>query len=196
MAANFERMRQNFLRQFEPDGQDFFYRRYSRGPAYRVRAAEWDAFLSDYDHAQRIGRWLLIGGLLVMVAVAVGVAVALDVDVNNGWWAGGTTVATIALIALSVVRSLRSYTAPARALETRIPAAPALTRDQQRHQALGGLTWKNLGTAAAIMIILPFGMTDGHPLIGWNRLWLAISASGLLFVAIQALRKWRFDHQG
>jgi len=189
------RQRETFAKQFAPDGDTFVYRRSQRGAGYRVTAAERDAFVAAYRRRQKSRYGWFIGLLIVGICASVAVAVMLNIDPEGGPYTLGFIGALIVFVAVFLFAMMRDFTAPARELARRTPTAAALTTDERRHQTLSQLTWQRLGIAALTMLAVPWMGSRGHPFEGWNKVWVALAGAGLVFVAAQSFRKWRFDQE-
>jgi len=105
-----------FAEQFEPDGElHYLYRRSSKGAPIRVTAAERDKFVADFRRASRRLRWVIVGGVMLIVA---GFVLA-GVDTRGGGTDGALEGATALLILVFFLLHRRVWSAPARALERR-----------------------------------------------------------------------------
>jgi hypothetical protein len=68
----FQRQRQMFAAQFQPEGEGFVYRKHSIGQPVQISAAERDRFIADFEKFIRRGFWAMVAGLVGLVAIFVG----------------------------------------------------------------------------------------------------------------------------
>lgn len=190
MAGSWDAARQAFADQFEQDASGFVYRRSRKGEAIRVSAEERQQFIEGFSRDLTRAMFvmaatmaLVVGGMLVLgtgrgwdvpeAAVVAGIVAATIPYFAYYWWAWG---------------------APSRALQGRTPIARERSREEVRELTFRRMTYGNLATAAAGGIALPLIGSRGHGLLtGWGRLWIVGGAALVLFVGVQAFRKWRFD---
>ncbi len=57
MTGNFDRVRQMFADQFEPDAQGFVYRKSMKGAPIRVSAVERDRYIATFNRYTRYASW-------------------------------------------------------------------------------------------------------------------------------------------
>ncbi|HEX4859607.1 MAG TPA: hypothetical protein VFV07_00130, partial [Rhizomicrobium sp.] len=64
---NYERLRQKFVDQFEPDGQGFLYRKFMRDAPIPVSAAERNRYIATFDKARKYQIWGTLAGTLALI---------------------------------------------------------------------------------------------------------------------------------
>jgi hypothetical protein len=86
--------------------------------------------------------------------------------------------------------------APARDLRGRAPVAAERSSEEMRQVRLARLTWGQLGLAALGALVLAIPTVRREELYpGWNHFAFRAAAVLFLLIAVQALRKWRFDRR-
>jgi hypothetical protein len=111
----FQRQRQMFAAQFQPQGEGFVYRKHSIGEPIRISAADRDRFIADFETFTRQGFWAMVAGSVVLVAIFVGL-----------WYATATQVPDTvfylvfgAMLLLYMAGSFRAWNRPLRELNER-----------------------------------------------------------------------------
>jgi len=189
-SRHFDRVHELFAEQFEPDGQDYLYRRSQKGAPIRVSAAERDAFLAAFRRHYARAFW----GFLVAIILAIFGMVALMPE------AGGPVFETIAgFIVLPSIVLLGVYwlwAAPARALRQRQPVGFERSRDEMRAIKLAKITYANLAVGALAVPLLLLKVAEKSDVLhGWGRLWLLLAGALTVLIAVQAFRKWRSERR-
>ena len=64
----FERQRQMFAAQFEPQGEGFVYRKHSVGEPIRVSAVERARYIAAFERFTRQGFWAMVAGAMAVLA--------------------------------------------------------------------------------------------------------------------------------
>lgn len=187
---HFDRVRQMFADQFEPDGDSFLYRKSMKGSPVRVSGTERDEFVRSFNRRLRYSMWSIFPATLIII----GLLVWLVPDVNST--AGH--VATYAGIAVFLAPFLASYywawNAPSRELERRPTEGVARSREEVRRLMFSKMTYGQLGFAALAGIALVWKASgDTDVLHGWGVLWLLFAALLITAAGIQAIRKWRCE---
>jgi hypothetical protein len=186
-AAKLDSVVGPFSDQFTPDGAGYVYRRSQKGAAYRVTAAERDAFVATFRRRIAFAMWLLVP---LTVAVIIGLALLLPDAANTAVsWAA---VAVIVAPLMAVV--LFAWNAPARKLERRTPLGEPLSRSEARRVAFSHIGYGRLATVVPVTALLLWRVSEDHDVVhGWGRLWLVAAAGMIGLAAVQALRKWRLE---
>jgi hypothetical protein len=191
-GSNNARLIQIFMNRFEPEGDHFVFRANLRAPGIQVTAAERDRFIAAYVRNVRVAYW---GMLAAVVLVMIGTVVVLFPQLGN-LPTFAIAAPLVVLVVGYVALTFWLARAPVRALQGRAAAEPGRTQDEARRIAFRRMTWSQMGIAVAF---LAFGLwrisLRNNLLVGWNRLWLAFFGLLLVLVAVQAVRKWRFDRQ-
>ena len=192
-SASDQRLFDLFTAQFTPDGGGHIYRKWQKGAAIRISAAEYQGFVDTFRHDQRRLKWAMIAGVIVMMLILVGWAVVTHVDQHS---AGATIILygiIGALVAVFAWISTPTFTSPARTLERRAPAGGALSREAFRRRYYTAMSWKKLfgqlGAMAALCVLLVAKYDILH---GWGRLWLALLTLLPVSAALAVWRKWRY----
>jgi len=184
--------RRSFADQFEPRGADFIYRRSQKGEAFKVSATERNRFVERFDQHLRRSGWIMGIGL----AVVLGGGVAIAMYRNTG----PSQLAIFAGIGLVMVPYLAyfrwAWAEPARELANRIPVAGKRSPEEVQRLRFQRITYGQLAGTASSGLVIPFvGSSYGDVFSGWNRLWLLFGGAIVLLAVVQALRKWRFEHE-
>lgn len=189
---NWAATRNSFADQFEQDGSNFIYRRSQKGEAIRVSAEERTRFIDEFNRSLRRGMWMMYIGLALTLGGAVLFSVLRGSDLSQAALFAGMAIVMVPYFAyVSWV-----WGAPARELAGRTPIAVERSPGEVRRLRFQRITYGQLGIAALAGLAIPlFGSARQEVLSGWNRLWLAFGGGLVLFVAIQAFRKWRFEQE-
>jgi len=190
---NWGHVRQSFADQFEPDGTSFIYRRSQKGEAIRVSADERSRFVDEFDRNVRLAKWIIYVGMTVVLGGIVAFSLLSRSNLSEL-----AIVAGLGAVMIPYFAYYRwAWTAPARSLSGRTPVAGELSPEEVQRLKFQRMTYRQLGIAAMAALAFPFIASSQHEDIfsGWNRLWLFSGAALLLFVAVQAFRKWRFEQE-
>jgi tetratricopeptide (TPR) repeat protein len=184
--------RQSFADQFEPCGSDFIYRRSQKGAGFKVSTAERDRFVERFDQRLRRAGWIIGIGTVSLLGLIVTIAMY--------WNAEPSQAAIFAGIAVAMVPYLAyfrwAWAEPARELANRIPVAGERSREEVQRLQFQRISYGQLSGAAFTGLVIPFvGSSFGDVFSGWNRLWLLFGGAIVLLAIVQALRKWRFEHE-
>ncbi|MGY4398391.1 drug/metabolite transporter (DMT)-like permease [Sphingomonas sp. UYAg733] len=189
---HFDRVREIFSDQFEPDGADFVYRKSMKGAPIRVSAAERDTFLADFRRRLRYATWGIFPATLLLIGLLVVLVPDVDSPSSNLFIYGGIGV----IIAVFMVGYYWAWNAPARELERRPTLGEARSRVEVRRVMLAKMTYGQLLIGIGAMAALLFKVSDKTDLFhGWGRLWLVFAVLIVLGILFQMFRKWRFDQQ-
>lgn len=184
--------RKSFADQFEQDGAGFVYRRFQKGAAIRVTAEERSRFIDEFNRNLRRGMWIMYIGIAVALGGAVLFSALRGSDLSQAALFVGVGVVLIPYL----FYNYWVWGAPARELAGRTPVAGERSPDEVRRLRFQRMTYGQLGIAALAGLAFPFfGSARQDVFSGWNRLWLVFGGALVLFVAVQAFRKWRFDQE-
>jgi hypothetical protein len=108
-------------------------------------------------------------------------------------------VGTVVIAALPIALMYWIRGAPGRELEGRTPVGRERSSDEMKAIFFKKTSYGQLAGAAAFGPIVPLMMGFGRNPVdvfhGWGRLWWVLGGALVLFAAIQALRKWRFESE-
>jgi hypothetical protein len=193
LIGSVDRMRDSFDAQFEvaADGK-YLYRRNQKGEPMSVTADERERFIRQY--VRRI--WFVLLGMMAGLVILWGVII---------WWSvsNGVDLPDVALYVSSgvavVIATVLMYWvrgAPARELEDRTPIGRERSGEEMRAIYLSKTSYRQLGAAGAFgaFLILFRGIRDhSHP--GWHWFYLLLGGALIVFAAVRAIQKWRFDSE-
>ena len=186
-----ERQRELFADQFEAEGDGFVYRKSQKGPAIRVSTAERERFIADYDRRQRHSTWVIIVGLSLLVLAFAIWSVVAEAELSDPVM----YLAISSVAAMSIGYMLWSWGAPARELQRRTPVAGERSRDEMKRRMLAKLSYRQLASTALLAVVACWSLAAKSGFAGWGRLWLGLAGLTVVFTAISAFRKWRFDQR-
>jgi hypothetical protein len=175
-----------FFHRFEPDGDDYLFRRKLTAPGYRVAAAERDRMVAQFN---RRFTWLSLMGPILLLLV-----LAAATRVFGRYGAGWQKLAILATFAIWLglygVLFYRIWSAPVRAVRGQAPVDQGRSKMHAQRLALIRLTWGQLaGAAIAVPVMLLTVGAKVNLLVGWNRLWLVLAAALAAGIAVQAVQK-------
>lgn len=177
-----------FADQFQPDGDDYLYRKGMKAAPIRVAKVERDNFVDAYRRHARIGFWAMLLALILLSTLLIGVSMSNDaVDVETG------TYAIVGFVsALFLWSNFHAWNAPHRALRHRVTTGVALTKEEARRMALDQISYGQLAGVGVGSFYFVWIAWDEHGgFIGWGRLWLGLAGLMMLVAVVQAFRKWR-----
>jgi tetratricopeptide (TPR) repeat protein len=191
-ADSWDRVRQTFADQFEQDGTSFVYRRSQKGEAIRVSPEERRKFIAEFDENVRRAKWIIYVGLTLVLGGIIGFSLLRGSDLSQAAIFGG-----IGLVMIPYFAYYRwAWAAPSRELGSRTPIAGERGPDEVRRLRFERIAYGQLAGAAFGGLMIPFiGSSRQDVFSGWNRLWLVFGGGLVLFAAVQALRKWRFEQE-
>ena len=188
MFGSQSRVKQLFANRFEPDGEGFLFRANIRAAGIRVSASERDRLVAEFGRGILIATWTTAAfTILLMVGFVL---------VTTANFAKLPEFAAYLLVAVCILPFLAAFfwlwNAPVRALSARAPATAGRSKTEARRLAFQRMTWGQLGLAAVMVPVLLLRVGSRHSLlVGWNRAWLLVAGLFLVFVGVQAVRKWR-----
>jgi hypothetical protein len=188
--AHFERLRQMFADQFEPDGSNFLYRKSMMGAPIRVNQTERDGFVSTFNRRLRYATWSLVPATLLLI----GLLVVLFPHVDNS----SAQIAIYTGIGFVLLPFMAghywAWNGPARELEHRPTIGEARSREQVRRLIFARITYGQLAFAILGTIALVWKISAKNDVFhGWGVLWLIFAAALIGGTGVQAFRKWRFE---
>lgn len=187
---HFDRVRQMFADQFEPDGSGFLYRKGMKGPAIRVSEAERDEFIAVFNKRLRYSMWSIVPATVILILLLVWLVP--DVDSTAGHVAMWIGIA--AILAPFMAGYYWAWTAPARDLVRRPQEGAALSEEEVRHLKFSKMTYGQLGFAVLAAVALVWKVSaDTDVLHGWGMLWLIFAGLLIAGAGIQAFRKWHYE---
>ena len=176
-----EHLEDIFLRQFERQGNDLFYRKYGRAAPIPVTEKEKEEFRLQYRKATT---WMIFGSVAsAMLAITLGVLIAPEfMDEGPGVIviSGGTIVAIVIL-------SLRNSTAPARALARRTPVGNELSKDEWQSKHFSTTGWPLLGSIFVVSTLVCIGLLTGSEFQEWSDYFWAFGSGFLSILGVRAL---------
>lgn len=187
---HFDRVRDIFADQFQPDGSGFLYRKSSKGAAIKVSAAERDAFVAGFNRKLRNSIW----GILAATMLLIGVLVVLLPDVRGTAGQVSIYAGVFAIVGIFMLVYYSAWNEPMRQLDRRPITQAALTREEARRVGLAKLSYGQLCFAVVAALALVFRQSGEHDVTqGWGLLWPIFAGLLILGAAWQALRKWRSE---
>jgi tetratricopeptide (TPR) repeat protein len=191
-ADNWNSIRRTFADQFEQDGANFIYRRSQKGEAIMVSSEERQRFVKEFDRNLRRSTWLIYLAAALVMGILLGVSLLEDFEMPRA-----AIFVGIALIMIPYLALYRwAWGMPARELTGRTPVAGERSPDEIRRMQYQRVTYGQLAIAAFGGLAIPFIGSAGKDVFsGWNRLWLIGGACLVLFAAVRAFRKWRFEQE-
>jgi len=189
---HFDRVRELFSDQFEPEGDDLLYRKGMKAAPIRVTRAERDGFVADFNRRIRYAMWGLVPALIVMILVLVLLGPDPDSAASDYFLWGGLAV-VLAPFALVVYWA---WNAPARALDRRPMLGMERTRGEVRAAMLKRTRYGQLAFgffAAALLLAKAVDWNDLQS--GWSMFWLALAGALALGTLFQMFRKWNSERR-
>jgi tetratricopeptide (TPR) repeat protein len=185
-------VRQSFADQFEQSGVNFVYRRSQEGEAIMVSPTERQNFIDEFGRSVRHAAWMLYTALALVLGGTIAFALVRDVDLSQSAIFIGIGIAVIPYL----VYYRWAWAAPGRELAGRTPIAGKRSQEEIQRLRFGRITYPQLLAAAFAGLMIPFiGSAREDVFSGWNRLWLVVGAGFVLFVAVRAFQKWRFEQE-
>jgi len=182
-----DRVEQTCANQFEPDGQNFRYRRWQKSAPVSVTAAERAQFIRQFHLRLRYASFgILIATISLIAALVLFTGTDRPEESDLGVWIG-----LAAILVLFMSYWFWAYTAPSRTLANRTPVGRARSREEMRRLGLHRISYVQLAAAAAGAWVMAYFYTPGHDMFsGWYLFWPLFAAAITITSAVQALRKW------
>ena len=191
MFANhgFDRVRQMFADQFEPDADNFVYRGSRKGAPIRVSAAERDRYVTTSNNFLKYWSWSFVGSLIVLALLVATYAAQTATDVSDMTFYVGFGVA----LSIFMVGYFWAWYLPARELRHRGTVGEPRPRAEMRQRMLAKLTYGEIIAigGGALFAVLQIDRSD--PFSAWNAFWIILALFAVVTSIITAFRKWRFD---
>lgn len=182
-----------FAAQFEPDGNDFVYRKYAKDAPIRVSASERNRYIEAFNRSTKFRLWGVTGGTIFLILMLAFYSVETNTDISGPPLYCGLG----AIMAAYMVGHYWAWNRPTRELRERGTIGEARSRAEMKRRFLAKLTYGEIVGAAGTSIIPLIQVDLKRDLFsGWNLLWLVLAAFILCLAAVQAYRKWRFVSQG
>jgi peptidoglycan/LPS O-acetylase OafA/YrhL len=191
MFANhgFDRVRQMFADQFEPDADNFVYRKNTKGAPIRVSAAEREKYVTTFDKFIKYGSWGIAGGVILLCLLTVTYAVQTATDVSDtALYIGFGAILTIFMGGHFWAWNLR-----ARELRGRGTVGEARSHAEVRQRMLSKLTYGQIAVVGGIALLALLQINRGDPFSGRNAIWLILAILAVVVSISAAFRKWRVD---
>jgi hypothetical protein len=188
--SHYDRLKESFADQFEPDRGGFVYRKRMKGAPIQMTQGERDRFIADFGRRLRYGSWSIIPATMVLIGVLALLVPDIDSPLAQFAMYGGIA----AILVPFLVFFYWAWNAPERELGHRLPAGPPRSKDDVSRVAFARISYGQLGLAVLAALLLIWrasAMSDVFH--GWGVLWLVFAGALILAAAIQALRKWRLE---
>lgn len=180
----------NFVAQFQPDGDGFFYRESMKGAPIRVTAAERQRYIEQFE---RSGRYFFWTSVAAGVLGAFALTFYFNAESKAPDWVVWTVVSVV-LILLIVAFSYWTYHAPARDLRDRPRLGEPLAPVEVRKVSLRNLSYGQMAVAAAVLVFVTFGGRFGKNLSPeWKNIWLGFVGVLLAGLTFRAYQKWQLE---
>lgn len=188
---HFDRVRELFSDQFEPEGDDLLYRKGMKAAPIRVTRAERDGFVADFNRRIRYAMWGLMPAVIVMILALALLGPDPDSAGSDYFLWGGLAV----VIAPFLLAIYWAWNAPARALDRRPMLGIERTRGEVREAMLKRTSYGQLafGFVAAALVLASVEWSDLRS--GWSMLWLALAGALVLGTLFQMFRKWNRERR-
>jgi hypothetical protein len=192
LGSHFDRVRQAFADQFEPDAQGFVYRKYMKAAPIQVSVVERDRYINAFNRFTKYSAWGIGGGTVILGLSLAFYATTAGIDLPETVLYYGLGAIFVAFMA----GYYWSWNLPARELRGRGTSGEARSRAEIRQRFLEKLTYGQIAASACAgaFLLLKINGT-GNMLSGWHILWTGLAAALFTACAIQAFRKWRFGSQ-
>ena len=188
-GLNNQGMVDTFAAQFESDGKGgYLYRRYGRGAAIRVSAAERDSFVATFG---RQSRWWFVGLAVATVAGIIALAL-IGAALHFGEVAQYVSIGAMISVFVTaiLVLTFRAYDVPRQALTGRKSTGADRSHEEAREIARARQSWGQiLGVFVTFVIAFAAQTLRYDVLHGWGRLWLLFLVFGVMACGYAAIRK-------
>ena len=186
----FDRLRQFFADQFEPDGNGFLYRQNMKDAPIRVSQAERDRYVQSYDKFTRRGFWGMTAATILLILVFVTLSVGTGQEISAAYLYAGVGV----IIAGFVGASRWARGLPMRELRGRGTVGEARSRTEVSKRFFAKTSYGQIAIAAAGALVAVTKIDFHRDLFsGSNLVWSLLGAFVLGASLFAALRKWRFE---
>ena len=185
-----------FERQFDEEHGQLVYRRYGKGPAYRVTISQRDELIEGYIRDYRKNHLLMIALLIiVMGGLALGLVLAEADPESTIYWLA-LIIPILFIASWFVWANHLAVTRPARVFARDVPIAPQLSSTQARRKSLSEISYGMLALSPMFGLLIVFLMSDEFNVwAGWGRSIWAVPIAFTALAAVQAFRKWRIDRE-
>lgn len=179
-----------FADQFEADGDDCIYRKYSKGAPIKVSAIERDRYIAEFNRFLKYWFWGGVAGIVILIIVATFYIAKFDAEpLDSSTWIG-----VFLILALSMIAYFWAWNIPAWELRGRGAVGAVRSRAEMRRRYLEKLSYGEIAAIAGALIAALLRLhAKENLLLGWNRAWLIFGVFGIAVFLILAFRKWRFE---
>jgi hypothetical protein len=186
----FKQMFEGFEKQFPEEGGEIAFRQDGKGAPVRVSAAERDAFISGFRRATWISFGVVMLATLLLAGGVVWLALQSDAEFTPLPLYIGFGVTFVGLLAAV----WWAWRAPVRALRYRASSGQALTREEVERKFFENLSYGKIAGITGAVALALFSLSRKEDLLhGWSRLWLVFFGAILILIAVQTIRKWRYE---
>lgn len=185
--THFDRVRQMFADQFEPDGKGFLYRKSARGAPIRVTETERDRFVESFNQRIRYTTWWIVPLTILLIGLLT--FFAPDVDSASSQVAIWVGIGLI--LAPFLLFYYWAWNAPSRELERRPMVGAERSREEIRRIMFAKLTYRQLAFVPLAAVAMVWNVSEKNDVFhGWGRLWLVFGGGLIAIACVQAIRKW------
>jgi hypothetical protein len=174
----------SFLRQFEPNDDNYLYRKGMSGPPVSVSAAERNAFIETF---RRQDKWLNRGFIGSMIGISIIFAILPDNVDRNGTMALVVAVAT----GLFMFSWLKIHHAPMRLLRSRPTVGPPPSRAELRKITDDVVPWWFVPLVLLFSVPLASKLLETGLTLSVDSLLGLVGVVGTISSLQLAFRKWR-----
>ena len=185
-----DRVEQAFANQFEPDGENFRYRRWQKSAPLSVTSAERAQFIRQFHLRLRYASFgIFIATISLIAGFVLFAGTGQSQESDLGIW-----ISLGIILVLFTSYWFWAYTAPSRALARRTPVGRARSREEMRRLSLGRISYGQLAGAAVAAWVMAYFYSRGHDMFsGWYLFWPFFAGAITITSALQALRKWHLE---
>lgn len=186
-----DRLRKMFADQFEPDGDNFVYRKYTSGAPIPVSATEHEKYITAFNNFLKYGFWGVMGGMTVLALLIIAYAIQTDTDVS------GTAiyVGVGAITAVYLSGYFWAWNLPARELRGRATVGEARSRAEIKQRMLARIGYGEVVALGVLAVVAALKVDRNDLFSQQNALWLTLAIVAAVISTIMAFRKWRFDSE-
>ena len=179
-----------FADQFEPDGNNFIYRKHMKGAPIQVSASERAKYIRAFNIYLKYASWGIAIGIITLILFFATYSVMTATDLPDM----DLTVGLGLIVVLFIGGHYWAWNLPVRELRGRGTIGEPRSRAEIRRLFLTKLTYGQIAAGAGFGVLMLFHIGSKEGLLsGWNIVWLVLGTTLLIMSAVQAFRKWRFD---
>lgn len=177
-------LERSFRMQFEPDGDQWIYRRSAKGRGVKVSAAEMEVAVSDY--LRRVRRMILLIVFATFAALTVAFIFSRDGEISDIMlW-----LLVLPVVVVTGVGSLWIYRAAARSFKGRQQIGRDVSGAELRQRYLAQMGYGQLALTFAIGGFIIVRQVKHWPPVGSDWAWVALGSAVATLAAIQTIRKF------